>query len=113
MSLRAERGNLTAQAGDNSEATRDIHLASHKDGTLYIGVTSTLIGRTYQHKNKLIIGFAERYGCKKLVYYEIYEDMENAILREKQLKGGSRKKKIVLIESINPEWKDLWEEIIK
>jgi putative endonuclease len=82
------------------------------NGTLYVGVTSDLIKRVYQHKNSLTPGFAQRYGCKTLVYYEILQDMFTAITREKQIKGGSRKKKIRLIESINPCWYDLYDELL-
>jgi putative endonuclease len=83
-------------------------MASRKNGTLYLGVTSNLVQRVYQHRNSLTPGFTLRYGCKYLVYYELHDDMTNAITREKQLKGGSRKKKIILIESMNPEWLDLY-----
>ena len=83
-----------------------------KDGTLYTGVTSNLPQRIYQHKNKTFTGFSSKYNCDRLVYYEVFDDMENAILREKQIKGGSRKKKIALIESLNPEWKDLYKDIV-
>ena len=88
-------------------------LASKRNGTLYTGVTSNLIQRIYQHKNEMADSFTAQYNCKTLVYYESYETMEQAILREKQIKGGSRKKKLDLIESINPEWKDLYEDICK
>ncbi len=83
--------------------------ASHK--TLYTGVTSNLVQRIYQHKNKMIDGFSAKYNCNKLVYFEIFTDMENAILREKQIKGGSRQKKIDLIEKLNPKWLDLYDDI--
>ena len=86
-------------------------LFSMKHGTLYIGVTSDLKKRIYQHKNKLIYGFTSKYNVNKLGYYEEYKDIKKAIEREKVIKGGSRKKKILLIESINPEWKDLSDEI--
>ncbi len=78
---------------------------------LYTGVTSDLKKRIYEHKNKLVKGFTSRYNIEKLVYYDICEDIESAILREKQIKGWLRKKKIALIESINPEWRDLSVEI--
>ncbi len=87
-------------------------MANKPNGTLYTGVTSDLIKRVYQHKKGLTPGFTQRYNCKQLVYYEIYEDMVNAIEREKQIKGGSRKKKIVLIESTNPEWLDLYHSLL-
>ncbi len=89
-----------------------IYIMTNKpNGTLYIGVTSHLVQRVFQHKSGIIPGFTDRYKCKCLVYYEFFNDMENAILREKKLKGGPRKQKIRLIESINPEWKDLYEMI--
>ena len=86
-------------------------LFNRKNGTLYVGVTSDLIKRIYQHKNKLIEGFAKKYGVDKLGYYEIYNDIESAIAREKQIKAGSRKKKIDLIEKINPNWNDLYDSL--
>ena len=79
--------------------------------TLYTGVTGTLKKRIYEHKQKLIDGFTKRYNITKLVYYEIYDDPTNAIKREKQIKGGSRRKKIDLIESTNPKWEDLYNNI--
>lgn len=79
---------------------------------LYVGVTDNLIKRIYQHKNKLVDGFTSKYNINKLVYYEIFEDIEEAIKREKQLKGGSREKKLELIKSKNPEFHDLYNEII-
>ena len=78
---------------------------------LYTGMTNDLERRVYEHKNKLIKGFSSRYNTDKLVYYDICEDIENTIRREKQIKGWLRKRKESLIESINPEWKDLSEEI--
>lgn len=87
-------------------------LASKKNGTLYTGVTSDLVRRVYEHKNNLVKGFTEKYGVHLLVYYEIGESMFGTIEREKQIKSGSRKKKIMLIESINPNWNDLYKEIL-
>ena len=87
-------------------------LANKRNGTLYIGVTSNLIKRIYQHKYESGSNFSSKYNCKILVYYEQYEDMISAITREKQIKGGSRKKKLALIENMNPMWKDLYEDII-
>jgi putative endonuclease len=86
-------------------------VASGINGTLYTGVTSNLAQRIYQHKNKIREGFSNKYNCNLLVYYEHFEEMVNAIAREKQIKAGSRKKKIQLIESMNPGWKDLYEEV--
>ena len=78
-----------------------------KLGTLYIGVTTDIVKRIYEHKNKILKGFTSKYNLDKLGYYEVFDDIENAILREKQLKAGSRENKIKLIEKINPDWKDL------
>ncbi len=86
-------------------------VASRRNGTLYTGVTSDLAGRIWQHKNGAI-GFTARYGCKQLVWYELHGTMETAIAREKQIKAGSRKKKIALIELLNPGWEDLYESIV-
>ncbi|MBS0290757.1 MAG: GIY-YIG nuclease family protein [Proteobacteria bacterium] len=86
-------------------------MANRRNGAIYVGVTSNLAQRVYQHREGLMKGFTKDYGCKLLVYYEVGTSMEGAILREKQLKGGSRKKKLALIESINPQWKDLYEQI--
>ena len=86
-------------------------MANRKNGTLYSGVTSSLLHRVHQHREGLIEGFTRRYGCKRLVWYELHADMPIAIAREKQLKGGSRAKKLKLIVAMNPEWKDLFPEI--
>ncbi|MBV6341873.1 GIY-YIG nuclease family protein [Candidatus Magnetobacterium casensis] len=83
-------------------------LASKKNGTLYIGVTSDLIKRVYEHKNDLTDGFTKKYGVHKLVYYETAEDINSMIAREKQLKRWKRDWKIQLIESVNPMWDDLY-----
>jgi len=76
---------------------------------LYTGVTNDLKGRVYEHKEKLAGGFTGKYNITKLVYYEVFEDIKNAILREKQLKAGSRRRKIRLVNSMNKEWRDLYE----
>jgi predicted GIY-YIG superfamily endonuclease len=86
-------------------------MANRRNGTLYTGVTSDLAGRVWQHKNGKV-GFTSRYGCKMLVWYELHGEMIAAIEREKQIKGGSRKRKIALIEALNPEWEDLYEGIV-
>jgi len=78
---------------------------------LYTGVTSALKKRIWEHKEKIIKGFTKKYNINKLVYFEIFNDPENAILREKQIKAGSRNKKIELIKRINPEWKDLYDKL--
>jgi len=82
-------------------------LASKRNGTLYIGVTSNLPQRMYQHREKIVDGFSKKYDTKMLVYFELCEDMNSAITREKALKGITRVKKIALIESVNPNWEDL------
>ena len=81
-------------------------MANKRNGTLYTGVTSNLITRVHQHKRGLQHGFTTQYGCTKLVYYELIADMPSAIAREKQIKAGSRKKKLALIENLNPQWLD-------
>jgi len=86
-------------------------LFNKRNGTLYTGVTSNLIKRVYEHKNKLVEGFTSKYDVDKLGFYEVYNSIILAIEREKQIKGGSRKKKIELIEGMNPEWNDLYESI--
>ncbi len=78
---------------------------------LYTGVTNDLIRRTHEHKDKITQGFTKRYNVDKLVYYEVAEDIESATLREKQIKGGSRKDKIALVNSMNHEWRDLFDEL--
>ncbi len=87
-------------------------LASYKNGTLYIGVTSQLQQRIWQHKNSVCDGFTKKYKVFSLVYFEQYDDMENAILREKQLKRWKREWKVNLIENKNPDWLDLYEKIL-
>ena len=87
-------------------------LASQQNGTLYIGVTSNLVKRTWEHKNKLCQGFTKKYGVDKSVYFEQYFDAENAIKREKRLKYWKRKWKLDLIEKFNPSWKDLYNSIL-
>ncbi len=82
-------------------------LASDRNGTLYTGVTNSLQRRMWQHQNKVTAGFTARYGVDRLVYFEDFRDVTNAIAREKQIKAGSRAKKIALIERENPDWLDL------
>ncbi|PZP54769.1 MAG: hypothetical protein DI586_08930 [Micavibrio aeruginosavorus] len=86
-------------------------LANKKNGTLYIGVTNNLMRRAYEHKEEVNNGFTEKYKIKILVYYEVYDDIENAIHREKRLKKYTRDAKIKLIEKDNLEWKDLYEQL--
>ena len=87
-------------------------VASKRHGTLYTGVTSNMPQRAYQHREGLVSGFTSKYGCKILVWYEAHATMIDAITREKQIKAGSRADKIALIESMNPEWKDLYDTLI-
>jgi putative endonuclease len=86
-------------------------MANHKSGTIYVGVTSNLPQRAWQHREGIVAGFTKKYGCKRLVWFELHATMEHAIAREKQIKGGSRAKKIALIEAVNPEWRDLFFEL--
>jgi len=87
-------------------------LTNTKNTVLYTGVTSNLVKRVYEHKNKEVSGFTEKYNLHRLIYYEIFEDMISAIIREKQIKGWLRSKKISLIEKNNPDWDDLYTSII-
>lgn len=86
-------------------------MANRKNGAIYTGVTSDLQKRAWQHKEGQIDGFSRQYGCKSLVWFEFHATMELAINREKQIKGGSRKKKIALIEATNPDWFDRFAEL--
>ena len=89
-----------------------IYIMTNKNNTvLYTGVTNNIQRRVYEHKEKLVEGFTKKYNVVKLVYYEIFDNPENAIAREKQIKAGSRQKKIDLVNSINSEWKDLYDEL--
>jgi len=87
-------------------------LASERNGTLYTGVTSDLIRRIWEHKNNLVEGFTKRYGIHDLVWFELHENMNSAIEREKNIKEWKRAWKIKLIEDNNPDWKDLYDDII-
>ncbi len=87
-------------------------LSSKRNGTLYIGVTSDLVKRVWEHKNDIIEGFTKRYCVHILVWFERHESMESAIMKEKQLKGWRRKWKLELIESVNPDWMDLYQTIV-
>jgi putative endonuclease len=87
-------------------------LASWKNGTLYTGVTSDLVKRAWQHKNKQADGFSKKYNIDRLVYFEVHESAEAAIQREKQIKKWNRLWKLRLIEEVNPDWRDLYEDII-
>jgi putative endonuclease len=87
-----------------------VYIMTNKSRTLYIGVTNNLMRRVYEHKHKLVPGFTSKYNIQFLVYYETGNDINEAIAREKQIKGWLRSKKIALIDSMNPKWKDLSEE---
>jgi putative endonuclease len=82
-----------------------------RNTVLYVGVTNDLIRRVYEHKQKVVDGFTRKYNIVMLVYYEIFDDIENAILREKQIKAGPRRRKVQLINSMNGEWRDLYFEL--
>jgi putative endonuclease len=87
-------------------------LASKRNGTLYVGVTSDLVKRVWEHKNNMVEGFTKQYNVHELVWYEPHESMESAIVREKRLKDWKRAWKLKLIESKNPEWLDLFDTIV-
>jgi len=84
-----------------------VYIMASRSRTLYTGVTDDLVKRVFEHKNKLIEGFTKKYNVTNLIYYEVANDVQAAIQREKQIKGWLRKRKIALIETMNPEWKDL------
>jgi len=86
-------------------------MASTRNGTLYVGVTSNLLQRAWQHRNGATASFASKHQCAQLVHFELYADMTTAIAREKQIKSGSRTRKLALIESTNPDWRDLYDDI--
>ncbi|MCX7839585.1 MAG: GIY-YIG nuclease family protein [Anaerolineae bacterium] len=87
-----------------------VYIMANRTRMLYTGVTNNLERRVYEHKNRIIPGFTSRYNITRLVYYEVFSDIRDAIAREKQIKGWLRAKKIALIESMNPKWNDLSEE---
>lgn len=87
-------------------------LANKRNGTTYIGVTSNLVRRVYEHKNDLVDGFSQKYSVHNLVYYERHDRIEDAIVREKQMKKWKRAWKLRTIENFNPEWRDLYRDII-
>jgi putative endonuclease len=87
-------------------------LASQRNGTLYVGITNDLIKRVYEHKNNLVDGFTKKYKVHSLVYYEQYNDIKLAIIREKRLKKWNRNWKLELIEKENPQWRDLYEGLL-
>jgi predicted GIY-YIG superfamily endonuclease len=87
-------------------------MANERNGTLYTGVTANLPRRAYEHREGLVAGFTRQYGCKLLVWFERHDTMAGAIAREKQIKAGSRRKKLALIEAMNPDWRDLYTDIV-
>lgn len=118
MSLRANqrldlRSNPAYYKGMSEEKQYYVYiLFSKRNGSLYIGVTNDIVKRIWQHKNKFFDGYTKNYNVDKLGYYEIFNDVNYAIAREKQLKAGNRKKKLELIEVNNPNWVDLYYDII-
>lgn len=107
---------VPAQAGIHTVVDKAYYvyiLASKRNGTLYIGVTSDIVRRVGQHRERLIDGFTQRYDIKRLVWFETHEDVKAAITREKQLKKWNRSWKIKLIQAGNPDWRDLYDELIK
>lgn len=84
-----------------------VYIMTNRSGTLYVGVTNNIRKRVYQHKNKLVEGFSKKYNIDRLIYYEVFSDVRSAIVREKSIKGWLRSRKIELINTINPDWKDL------
>ncbi len=91
-----------------------VYIMSNKASTVtYVGVTNDLLRRVYEHKNKTVKGFTSKYNIDKLIYYEISQNIESAILREKQIKGGSRRDKVALIKSINTNWQDLYDQLLE
>jgi putative endonuclease len=88
-------------------------LASERNGTLYVGFTSDLLQRIYAHKNDLVKGFTKKYGVHKLVYFDVCDDHDAALQREKQIKEWKREWKLELIEKTNPLWQDLWDETLR
>ena len=86
-------------------------ITNQRNNVLYTGVTNDLVRRVYEHREKVVPGFSKKYNVYKLVYYEMTESIESAILREKQIKGGSRQNKLDMINRMNPQWRDLYEEL--
>jgi putative endonuclease len=104
---------VNGTAGENRMKQPCVYIvASKRHGTLYTGVTSDLPRRAFEHREGLIKGFSAKYGCKILVWYEMHQTMIEAITRENQIKAGSRAKKLALIETLNPGWKDLYDLLV-
>ena len=113
-SCRCEEHSAEAISGTIGVVSKQYYvyvMTNSRNTVLYVGVTGDLIKRVYEHKAKLADGFTSKYNIVKLVYYEVFEDIENAILREKQIKAGSRQKKVRLIDSTNREWHDLYDAL--
>ena len=103
----------TRESSDSMSKQAAVYiLASKRNGTLYVGVTSDLGKRVWEHKNDLVEGFTKRYGVHQLVYYELHEEIVSAIRREKQIKKWNRSWKLELIKKQNPEWRDLWDGVV-
>ncbi len=103
---------MILRGGDLDKQPAVYILANRRNGTLYTGVTSNLVKRVWQHQNDVIDGFTRRHAVHMLVYFELLDTMDAAITREKQIKAGSRADKLRLIESVNVEWRDLYESIL-
>ena len=112
LSLRGAKRRSNPENNMNGKQGYIYILFNKRNGTLYTGVTSNLVKRVYEHKNNLVEGFTKKYSVHYLGYYEIYDNIESAILREKQIKAGSRNAKLALIEKMNPKWEDLYYKII-
>ncbi len=112
--IAAPRGRLaTTREGLGVERRPAVYImASGRNGTLYVGVTSDLVRRVFAHRSGEGLRFSARYGCRTLVYFELFDDMRAAIAREKQIKAGARKKKLALIEAENSGWNDLYGSIV-
>jgi putative endonuclease len=109
--LRAKQSNPLRRESEAMKQPCVYIMASGRNGTLYTGVTSNLSQRTHQHREGFLKGFTKQYNCKYLVWFEQYELIVDAIAREKQIKAGSRAKKIALIAGVNPEWRDLYDTL--
>ena len=108
-----ERDEAISKRGNMNERQYYVYIMTNKrNNVLYTGVTNDLVKRVYEHKEKLVDGFTKKYNITKLVYFDATKDVEEAILKEKKIKAGSRAKKAALVESMNREWRDLYEEIV-
>ncbi len=112
MSLRGSEATKQSLMGWSNKTKLHYIMTNKSNRVLYTGVTGNLAKRVYELKNKLRRGFTQKYNVNKLVYYEIFGEIEEALISEKQIKGGSRQKKIQLVESVNKDWKDLSDTLI-